>query len=175
MTLDPHNSNDEESGPTQSGTAPPFLDSPSVSSIIEEMDEKRGAIISQLRSLTLSQQNVEERALFDHFCREWTPAYYVGRGQLFHVHNFRSGLRATMFMGANTLAPFILASEDASPELRDLVAETTGTGRVGQLRVSLASAEDVNEFMDLVRIKWQFLRKRQRPQKGGGELTSRGV
>jgi hypothetical protein len=123
------------------------------------MGKKRGAIMSQLRRLTLSLQGVEERTLFDHFCREWTPAYYAGRGQLFHVHDFRSGLRGTMFIGTNTLAPFILSSEDVSPELHDLVAETSGSGRVGQLRVSFTSVDDVTEFMGLVRLKWQFLRK----------------
>ena len=65
-----------------------------------------------------------------------------------------------MFVGANTFAPFILESEDTSSEIRHQIAETSASRGVGQLRECLGSAEDVIGFMDLVRIKWEFLSKR---------------
>ncbi len=133
--------------------------SPSVLSIIAAMANQRRVAMSELRNLTLSLQGVEERTLFDHFCREWTPAYYLQRSQLFHVHNFRSGLRATMFMGANTLAPFILESEEVSPDVRLLVADISAPRGTGMFRVPLTSVEDVVKFMELVRLKWAFVEK----------------
>jgi len=75
---------------------------PQVLDIIEAMEEPRGKLVAMLRDLALTLPDVEERTVYDGFCRHWTPAYYLGDRQLFHVHNFRSGLRATMFVGVNT-------------------------------------------------------------------------
>ena len=136
-----------------------FQARPAVASIIEVMPERRGVLVSQLRDLTLSLQGVEERTLFDAFCCEWTPAYYLERSQLFHVHDFRSGLRVTMFMGANTLAPFILESGEVSPDMRLLVADISVPRGTGMLRMPMTSVEDVGKFMGLVRLKWAFLQK----------------
>ena len=72
-------------------------DSPTVQSVIEGMREERAEIVSDLRDFTLALEGAEERTLYDSFCREWTPAYYARGKQLFHVHNFRAGIRATMY------------------------------------------------------------------------------
>ena len=130
--------------------------SPSVLSIIAAMANQRRVAMSELRNLTLSLQGVEERTLFDHFCREWTPAYYLQRSQLFHVHNFRAALRATMFVGIRTLKPFLLDSDAVAPELLQLVASNSGGRGTMQLKVPLESMEDVAPFMELVCRKWEY-------------------
>jgi hypothetical protein len=68
----------------------------------------------RLREIVLSLGGVEERTLYDHFCREWTPAFYTRGTQLCHVHDFGADLRATMFVGMKTLEPFIMASDSLS-------------------------------------------------------------
>ena len=142
-------------------------DSPTVQSVIEGMQEERAEIVSDLRDFTLALEGAEERTLYDSFCREWTPAYYARGKQLFHVHNFRAGIRATMFVGSRTLEPFILESGGLSSEMRLIVANTVVPRGTGMFRVPLTSREDVARFMELVRIKWAIAwgdpRRTQRP------------
>lgn len=142
-------------------------DSPTVQSVIEGMQEERAEIVSNLRDFTLALEGAEERTLYDSFCREWTPAYYARGKQLFHVHNFRAGIRATMFVGSRTLEPFILESGGLSSEMRLIVANTVVPRGTGMFRVPLTSREDVARFMELVRIKWAIAwgdpRRTQRP------------
>ncbi len=137
-------------------------DGPTVLAIIDGMEATRGQVVSRLRVLTLSLEEAQEVVLFDAFCREWTPAFYVGRSQLYHVHNFRAGLRATMFVGVKTLDPLILHSEEVSPEMRRLVADTSAPHTAKEVKVPLTSLDDVPPFMDLVRIKWALARERTR-------------
>ena len=94
------------------GPAPHVLD------IVETMEEPRAALVIMLREMALSLPDVVERTLYDGFCRHWTPAYYLRERQLFHVHNFKPGLRATIFVGANNLEPLILDCEQVAPDLR---------------------------------------------------------
>jgi hypothetical protein len=130
---------------------------PSVVEVIKAMEVHRDEIASDLRRAALDLDGVDERTLYDHFCREWTPAFYVGRTQLFHIHNFRAGLRATMFVGVNTLQPIILSAERVSTETRQLVAETATRRFTKEFRMPLVSIEDGASFMDLVRVKWAFV------------------
>ena len=113
------------------GEGPPVL------SLIEAMTRPRAAILVGLREAALSLPGVEERTVYDGFSREWTPAYYEGVRQLFHVHNFRAALRATMFVGIRTLKPFLLDSDRLTPELLQLVASGSGTRGTMQLKVPL--------------------------------------
>ena len=132
------------------GEGPPVL------SLIEGMTKPRAAILTVLREAALSLPGVEERTVYDGFCREWTPAYYEGGRQLFHVHNFRAALRATMFVGIRTLKPFLLDSDRVAPELMQLVASGGGSRGTMQLKVPLESVEDVAPFMELVCRKWEY-------------------
>jgi hypothetical protein len=129
---------------------------PDVSTIIETMEESRAALLTELRGLALALPGVEERTLYDGFCRHWTPAYYSEGAQLFHVHNFRAGLRATMFVGARKLEPVILDSDQVPHELRLLVAQTPGPRGRKEVRVPIGSLEDVASFWKLVRVKWEL-------------------
>ena len=135
---------------TTLGEGPPVL------SLIEGMTKPRAAILAGLREAVLSLQGVEERTVFDGFCREWTPAYYEGGRQLFHVHNFRAALRATMFVGIRTLKPFLLDSDRLAPELLQLVASGSGSRGTIQVKVPLESMRDVSPFMELVCRKWEY-------------------
>ena len=135
---------------TTLGEGPPVL------SLIEGMTKPRAAILAGLREAVLSLQGVEERTVFDGFCREWTPAYYEGGRQLFHVHNFRAALRATMFVGIRTLKPFLLDSDRLAPELLQLVASGSGSRGTIQVKVPLESMRDVAPFMELVCRKWEY-------------------
>jgi hypothetical protein len=120
----------------------------------------RGEIASYLRRAALALDGVDERTLYDHFCREWTPAFYVGRTQLFHIHDFRAGLRATMFVGVNTLQPIILDSEHVSTETSQLLAETATQRFTKEFRMPLMSVKDGDSFMELARVKWAFIQGR---------------
>ncbi len=131
--------------------------------VIALLEETRSTLLTQLRADTLALQGVEERTLYDGFCREWTPAYYLGKGQLFHAHNFHSRLRATMFVGVRNLEPVILDAEQIPDALRLLVAKTPGQ-RTKQVKVPIDTMGDVEEFMEMVRIKWDFLRDAEGPR-----------
>ena len=133
---------------------------PDVSTIIGTMEEQRAALLTELRNLALALPAVAERTLYDGFCRHWTPAYYSEGTQLFHVHNFRAGLRATMFVGARKLEPVILESDQVPHELRLLVAKTPGPRGRKEVRVPIASLEDVASFWELVRVKWETSQQR---------------
>ena len=131
-------------------------EAPPVLALMADMTRPRAAIMARLREAVLSLPGVEERTLYDGFCREWTPAYYAGSRQLFHVHNFRSWLRATMFVGIRTLEPFLLESDQVAPELLELVAATSGNRATKMVKVPLDSKEDIAPLMELVRRKWEF-------------------
>ena len=101
----------------------------------------------------------EEKAVYDGFCQEWTPAYYVegskARRQLFHVHDFPSGLRATIFVGVRTLQPVLLDARPVPPRLKNAIVETAG-GRTKQVRVPLKTMKDAAAFFEMVKVKWEF-------------------
>ena len=146
-------------GATPSAAKPEF---PGVPSIIDSMDDARGEPLLQARSQALSLPEVSEAALYDGFCRHWTPAYYVGETQLFHVHNFLGGLRATVFLGgkkvSEKLGPMILDSDNIPQELRLQVVKAVESRGVKQLKVSLNSLDDVAVLLELARLKHQSLK-----------------
>jgi hypothetical protein len=125
--------------------------------IIRGLAAPRGEVLAELRRQALALPGVAEGAMYDAFCREWTPAYHLGRGQLFHVHNFHAGLRATVFVGIRTLQPLVLDSGDVPEALRLLVARAKGGRDTKMVKVHLDQVEDVAGFMELVRVKWRFL------------------
>lgn len=136
---------------------------PSVEDILHELGGKRGAILAALREMVMSLPGVDERAVYDNFCQEWTPAYYLegtkARRQLFHVHDFASGLRGTIFVGVRTLQPVLLDAGPVSPRMKSAIVETAGT-RTKQVRVPLKTLKDAAAFCDMVRVKWEFERGR---------------
>ena len=130
---------------------------PAVSDLLRDMAPERAASVAQLRDVALEMSGVEERTLYDGFCREWTPAYYMGKRQLFHVHSFSSGLRATVFLGSTDWDPAIMEAFGVPPRLREQVASTAGGRGVRQIKVPLSSTEEVEALLTLVRAKWEFL------------------
>ena len=48
---------------------------PTVLDIIQTLEEPRGELVATLRDMALALPGVEEKALYDGFCRHWTPAY----------------------------------------------------------------------------------------------------
>ncbi len=136
---------------------PLHQDSPTVLSVIDGMTKKRRELVMRLREIMQSLGGVEERTLYDHFCREWTPAFYTKGTQLCHVHDFGTDLRATMFVGMKTLEPYLMQSDDLSPANHRAVAETPVPRNTKELRMPITSREDINEFTALVRVKWEFV------------------
>ena len=146
--------------PVKTGGANPSngeLESPGVPGIIDAMDDARGELLLQVRSQALSLPEVSETSLYDGFCRHWTPAYYVGETQLFHVHNFRAGLRATIFLGgkrgSEKLGPMILGSDRIPQELRLQVVKAAESRGIKQIKVILNSMDDVAVLLELARLK----------------------
>ena len=130
---------------------------PAVVDLLQEMIPERAALLSQVRHVALGMSGVEERTLYDGFCREWTPAYYMGKRQLFHVHSFSSGLRATVFLGSADWDSAIMEAFGVPFRLREQVSSTAGGRGVREVRVALTSPEEVEAFVGLVRTKWEFL------------------
>lgn len=131
--------------------------SPAVVDLLEDMAPDQAALVAQVRDVALEMSGVEERTLYDGFCREWTPAYYMGKRQLFHVHSFSSGLRATVFLGLADWDSAIMEAFGVPLRLREQVASTAGGRGVRQVKVPLSSTEEVEAFLGLVRAKWELL------------------
>ena len=129
--------------------------SPSVEEIIALMEDSRGELAARLCALVATWPEVEPRTVYDGFCREWSPACYCRGTQLFHLHNFRQGLRGTIFVGVRALEPLILDSDQVSVAMQRQVAETPGPRGTKQVRVPIESSKDVAEFAQLVRAKWE--------------------
>ena len=136
-----------------------ILDGPSVEDIVQGLDGNRGVILAALRDMAASLRGVEEKVVYDGFCQEWTPAYYLqgpkARPQMFHVHDFPSGLRGTIFVGVTTLQPVVLGAGPVPPRMKSAIVDTAG-GRTKQVRVHLNTRRDAADFFKLVRIKWEF-------------------
>ena len=111
----------------------------------------------------MSLPGVDERAVFDGFCQEWTPAYYLespkAKRQLFHVHDFPAGLRGTIFVGVRTLEPVLLDAGPVSPSMKIAILDTQGS-RTKQVRVPLNTLKDAAAFCEMVRVKWEFEQRR---------------
>ena len=131
--------------------------SPSVPSIIGALEDDRSELLLLARTQILSLPEVSESALYDGFCRHWTPAYYVGETQLFHVHSFRAGLRATVFLGgkkgSEKLSPMILDSDSIPQELRLQVVKAAESRGVKQIKITLNATDDVVALLELARLK----------------------
>ena len=138
---------------------PPHHDGPSVDAIISELDAKRREILAALRDMARSLPGVDEKPVYDAFCQEWTPAYYLegskAKRQLFHVHDFPSGLRGTIFVGVRSLQPVLLDAATVSPRMKNAILETAGS-RTKQVRVPLNSLNDAAAFCEMVRVKWEY-------------------
>ena len=134
---------------------PTAEDAPTVDGVVEAMDQVRSEIVVRLRKIALRLAGTSERTVYDGFFREWTAAVYVGDKQLFHVHNFRSGLRATVFVGVNSLEPVALHSEEVSLAVRENVASTSGR-TMKQVKFPLSCMDDLEPLMELVRLKWSM-------------------
>ena len=141
----------------------PVPDGPTVEDILLELGGRRSAILAALRDMVMSLPGVDERAVYDGFCQEWTPAYYLegskAKRQLFHVHDFPSGLRGTIFVGVRTLQPVLLDAGPVSPRMKSAIVETAGD-RTKQVRVPLKTLKDAAAFCEMVRVKWEFERGR---------------
>ena len=150
---------------------------PSVEEIIALMEDSRGELAAQLCSPVAAWPQVEERTVYAGFCREWTPACYSLGTQLFHIHNFRQGLRATIFVGVRALEPLILDSDLVPEELRQQVAATPGSRGTKQVKVPIESPHDVANFARLVRTKWEAVQQGQlsRPAGRGGRSRNESL
>ena len=115
-----------------------------------------GRIMSLARRLGLALPGADERTVYDGFCREWTPAYYLAKRQIFHVHVFKSGIRGSMFVGVRATEPLIMASPDVPDYIKEIVDNTRGGSGTKMLKIPLATPDDVAGFGKLVQVKWEF-------------------
>ena len=130
--------------------------SPGVQELIRGLEELRRRLMTLLRDLALPLPGLDERNLYDGFCRYWAPAYYFNDRQLCHIQNFRAGLRATMFVGVTTLEPIILDSDLVPTEVRNSIAQTSSGRGTKQFKLPIESEEDVQAFHNLVLVRWGF-------------------
>ena len=129
---------------------------PDVQELIRGLEEPRCRLMTLLRDLALPLPGLDERNLYDGFCRYWAPAYYFNDRQLCHIHNFRAGLRATMFVGGTKLEPMILDSDLVPMEMRNSITQTSPGRGTKQFKLSIEPEEDVQVFHNLVLVKWGF-------------------
>ena len=127
-----------------------------MAAVIDALAGPDGRIMSLARDLGLALAEAAERTVYDGFCREWTPAYYLAKRQIFHVHVFKSGIRGSMFVGVRLLEPLIMASPEVPDHIKDIVENTKSGSGTKMLKVPLATAEDVSGFGKLVQVKWEF-------------------
>ncbi len=128
---------------------------PTVDTVIGAMTGPDGRIMALARDLGLALPDADERTVYDGFCREWTPAYYLAKRQIFHVHAFKSGIRGSMFVGVRALEPLIMASNAVPDNIKEIVENTRG-GSTKMLKIPLETAQDVAGFGNLVQVKWEF-------------------
>jgi len=131
------------------------------------MSRPDGQMVSLARELGLALPDADERTVYDGFCREWTPAYYLAKRQIFHVHNMKSGIRDSMFVGVRALEPLILASPDVPDQIKEIVANTRGGSGTKMLKIPLDTPEDVAGFGKLVKVKWEFELDRLKDPRAG--------
>ncbi len=129
---------------------------PTVAAVIGGVPGLEGRILAMARDVGLALPGAAERTVYDGFCREWTPAYYLAKRQIFHVHNFKSGIRGSMFLGVRTVEPLVMASGLVPDYIKEIVETTRGGGGTKMLKVPLATPEDVAGFGKLVQVKWEF-------------------
>ena len=129
---------------------------PSVETVISAISGPDGEIVSLTRGLGLALPDADERTVYDGFCREWTPAYYLAKRQIFHVHNMKSGIRGSMFVGVRALEPLIMSSEEVPDNIKEIVASTRGGSGTKMLKIPLETPEDVAGFGKLIQVKWAF-------------------
>jgi len=129
---------------------------PAVATVIDAMAGDDGRIMSMAQGLGLALPGADERTVYDGFCREWTPAYYLAKRQIFHVHVFKSGIRGSMFVGVRALEPLIMASPDVPDHIKEIVANAKGGNGTKMLKIPLATPDDVAAFGRLVQVKWEF-------------------
>ena len=131
---------------------------PSVASLIDEMQENRAVLGGRRRESTLARAVSSERALRRLNRTRGTPAHHGVEKRLFHVHNFGSELRATVFVGINTLQPLIMHARELYPGLRQTVSTASGGHATKQVQFPICTEADVIEFMELVRVKLDYAR-----------------
>ena len=129
---------------------------PTVAAVIDAMAGPDGRIVAMARDIGLVLPGADERTVYDGFCREWTPAYYLAKRQIFHIHNLKSGIRGSMFVGVRTLEPLIMASDLVPDHIKEIVAHTRGGSGTKMVKVPLATPEDVAAFGKLIQVKWEF-------------------
>ena len=129
---------------------------PKVAVVIDAMAVEDSRIMSMAQVLGLGLPGADERTVYDGFCREWTPAYYLAKRQIFHVHVFKSGIRGSMFVGVRAMEPLIMASRDVPDHIKEIVDNTKGGSGTKMLKIPLATPEDVVGFGKLVQVKWEF-------------------
>jgi len=129
---------------------------PSVETVMTSLSGPDGQILSLARDLGLALPDAAERTVYDGFCREWTPAYYLGKRQIFHVHAMKSGMRGSMFVGVRALEPLIMASPEVPGHIKEIVDKTKGGSGTKMLKIPLDTPEDVAGFGRLVKVKWEF-------------------
>ena len=130
----------------------------SIEILLASEDDQRSQLLNEARVGALLLPGVSETSLYDGFCRHWTPAYYSGSSQLFHIHNFRGGLRATVFTKGHSLVEAILDSDRVPEALRNQLAKNSQSKGVKQVKVELRSVEDVMALLELANLKHQSLR-----------------
>ena len=129
---------------------------PKVAVVIDAMAVEGSRIMSMAQVLGLALPGADERTVYDGFCREWTPAYYLAKRQIFHVHVFKSGIRGSMFVGVRVMEPLIMASPHVPDHIKEIVDNTKGGSGTKMLKIPLATPEDVVVFGKLVQVKWEF-------------------
>ena len=112
--------------------------------------------MSLAQNLGLALPEADGRRVYDGFCREWTPAYYLGKRQIFHGHLFKSGIRGSMFVGVRALEPLIMASPEVPDHIKEIVDNARGGSGTKMLKITLATPEDLEGFGKLVQVKWEF-------------------
>ena len=134
---------------------------PSVDDLAKATDPGHLVLFQRLREQVLALGGTEERTMYDGLDQAWTPAYYQGTRQLFHVHlgsGEHLGLSATISLNTKKIVPRVLESSAIKKEIRDRVEKARDFRGTKWVFFSLERPADVESFMELVRVKSRVLR-----------------
>lgn len=135
--------------------------------LAKSVDPARVVLFQKLREQVLALRSTQERTMYDGLDREWTPAYYQGNRQLFHVHlgsGEHLGLSATVSLNTKKMVPSVLESSTIQKKVRDRVEKARDFRGTKWVFFSLETTGDVESFMELVRLKYRLLQVEAEPR-----------
>ena len=131
-----------------------------VEEVIGSLSPEMLQLVFEIRKRMKEWEGVEEKVMYDGLAKEELPAFNLGKRQLFHLHlesaRHGRGVAGTVSININDFEPYLLDSHVVSQSLKKLVAEQKIYRGTKWVFIPLKNMEEVEEFLDLVQLKYEF-------------------